>query len=32
MSRVWKIAILMIITLLFGMVVTLAWSAPQWLR
>jgi hypothetical protein len=29
MSRAWKIAILMSVALLFGMVVSLAWSAPQ---
>lgn len=29
MSRAWKIAILIMVTLLFGMVVTLAWSSPQ---
>ena len=29
MSRAWKIAILLLVALLFGMVVSLAWSAPQ---
>jgi hypothetical protein len=29
MSHAWKIAILVLIALLFGMVVSLAWSAPQ---
>lgn len=29
MSRPWKIAILVLVALLFGMVVSLAWSAPQ---
>jgi hypothetical protein len=29
MSRPWKIAILLMIILLFGMVASLAWSAPQ---
>ena len=29
MSRAWKIAIMILVTLLFGMVATLAWSAPQ---
>ena len=29
MSRPWKIAILLIVMLLFGIVVSLAWSAPQ---
>ena len=29
MSRPWKIAMLLIIIFLFGMVVSLAWSAPQ---
>src|SRR5581483_11276689 len=29
MSRAWKIAILVLVTLLFGMVATLAWSAPK---
>ena len=29
MTRPWKIAILLMIILLFGMVVSLAWSAPQ---
>ena len=29
MSRAWKIALLVLVVLLFGMVVSLAWSAPQ---
>src|SRR5689334_63722 len=29
MSRAWKIALLVALILLFGMVVSLAWSAPQ---
>ena len=29
MSRAWKIALLVAVVLLFGMVVSLAWSAPQ---
>jgi len=29
MSRAWKIALLLLVVLLFGMVVSLAWSAPQ---
>jgi hypothetical protein len=29
MSRAWKIAVLLIVILLFGIVVSLAWSAPQ---
>ena len=29
MTRAWKIAILVAVILLFGMVVSLAWSAPQ---
>ncbi len=29
MSRAWKIALLLLVALLFGMVVSLAWSAPQ---
>src|SRR5437870_4284462 len=29
MSRTWKIALLVAVVLLFGMVVSLAWSAPQ---
>ena len=29
MSRAWKIALLVALVLLFGMVVSLAWSAPQ---
>jgi hypothetical protein len=29
MSRPWKIAILLMVILLFGIVVSLAWSAPQ---
>src|SRR5437016_2475855 len=29
MSRAWKVALLVALVLLFGMVVSLAWSAPQ---
>ena len=29
MSRAWKVALLLALVLLFGMVVSLAWSAPQ---
>src|SRR5215471_2620115 len=29
MTRAWKIAILLIVILLFGLVASLAWSAPQ---
>jgi hypothetical protein len=29
MSRAWKIAVMLIVILLFGLVATLAWSAPQ---
>ena len=29
MSHPWKIAILLLVAMLFGMVVSLAWSAPQ---
>ena len=29
MSRAWKVALLVAVVLLFGMVVSLAWSAPQ---